>query len=393
MSSSTVILGDLHLSRHTPRTVEQDLCALLDAHRGARVIFAGDFFDMSAEAPRVPHDRAIAAGFATHPSVRAALGAHLESGGRAVWLSGNHDPELGERSGRDEIARALELSAAARARVQTSPWFFRDGALHVEHGHLYDADNAPAHPLASPRGTLGVHFVEEFIAPTGAFAYLNTNDKTPLELFLSAFRLYGPRGPYVVYRYFHAAFLALGKSGPFFARPTPEQAKALGAQLAEFLADAGVDEASATRLANERATPTMQHLRATLARLYLDRVAGTVAILAGITAFAAGRRGLGLALGAAGLGGLAWSWSRGHDRYGGKVPERLDDGARRVARATGSKLVVFGHAHTVTDRDGYSNTASFAFPRGGDGRPFLQIDGSSSSPRAVRRFWPAKSSS
>ena len=381
---STLVVGDLHLSRHTSSAVDRDLCAMLGEHGGARVIFVGDFFDLSAETPRVAPDRAIAQGFEAHPQVRAAVARHLESGGEAVWLSGNHDPELGERDGKDEIARALGLSPAAKARARTTPWFFRDGALHVEHGHMYDADNAPAHPLASPRGTLGVHFVEEFIAPTGAFSYLNTNDKPPLELLVSAFRVYGRRGPHVVYRYFRAAFSALGKSGPFH---TPGDAKAWDARLADFLVDAGLDDASVHRLVAEGATPTMTDLRATLARLYLDRVAGTVAVMAGLFAFAAGRRTLGLALGAAGLGGLAWSWSRGHDRYGGKVPERLDDGARRVARATGAKLVVFGHAHAIADRDGYSNTASFAFPRSGEGRPFLQVEGSASAPRAVRRFW------
>ncbi|HSQ65584.1 MAG TPA: metallophosphoesterase [Polyangiaceae bacterium] len=384
---STLVVGDLHLSRHTPRAVDHDLCALLGAHGGARVIFVGDFFDLSAESPRLPHDGAIAHGFEAHPEVRAALARHVESGGEAVWLAGNHDPELGERDGKDEIARALGLSGAASVRARTSPWFFRDGGLHVEHGHLYDADNAPAHPLASPRDTLGVHFVEEFIAPTGAFSYLNTNDKTPLELFTSAFRLYGRRGPYVVYRYFHAAFSALGKSGPFAARP---DAAAWDARLADFLVDAGLDGGAVERLVAERAAPTMHDFRATLARLYLDRVAATVAVMAGLAAFAAGQRSLGLALGGAGLGGLALSWSRGHDRYGGKVSERLDDGARRVARATGAKLVVLGHAHAVADRDGYSNTASFAFPRGSEGRPFVQIEGSAEAPRAARRFWPQR---
>ena len=78
--------------------------------------------------------------------------------------------------------------------MRVSPWFFREGGLHVEHGHLYDPDNAPAHPLVGAP-SLGVHFVEEFIAKTGAFAYLNANDGTPLELFLCAFPGTGARAP------------------------------------------------------------------------------------------------------------------------------------------------------------------------------------------------------
>jgi len=133
---------------------------------------------------------------------------------------------------------------------------------------------------------------------------------------------------------------------------------------------------------DERATPTMTSLRDTVARLYLDRVTATVSIMAGLGAFALGRRKLAAVLGAAGLAGLVWSWSRGHDRYGGKVPARLDAAADRVRRAAGADLVVFGHAHEIADRDGYANTASFAFPRGVPGRPFLEIVGG----RAERRF-------
>ena len=73
-------------------------------------------------------------------------------------------------------------------------------------------------------------------------------------------------------------------------------------------------------------------------------------------------------------------------RSGGTVLG-FDVGARRIARASGASLVVFGHAHEIADRDGYSNTASFAFPRGVPGRPFLEIVGDASHPRAERRFW------
>jgi predicted phosphodiesterase len=377
-----LVLGDLHLSTHTPAAVGEGLVSLLEAHPGSRVVFAGDFFDVSSESPRPA--RALEAGFAAHPGVARALGEHLERGGEAVWLAGNHDCDFG--GGAADVARALGLSKAAAARARVSPWFFRDGGLHVEHGHLFDPDNAPAHPLASARATLGVHFAEELIAKTGAFKYLNATEKTPLALLLDAFRWYGRRGPFVVYTYFRAAFAALGKSGRFWDGAA--QAARAEAGLAAFLEDAGVSEQAARALMAEHAVPTLASLRDTVARMYLDRVTATVAVLAGASAFALGRRPLGLALGAAGLLGLAWSWSRGHDRYGGRVAARLDDGARRVARATGAELVVFGHAHEIRDRDGYSNTASFAFPRGAPGRPFLEIEG----PRAVRRFWPANQS-
>jgi hypothetical protein len=123
--------------------VSDDLAALVRAHPGARIAVAGDFFDLSAEAPRVSSERAIEAGFEAYPHVRAALGEHLQHGGELIFLAGNHDPELGQPDAKQRSGSALALDAAARDRVSVSPWFFRDEALHLEHGHLFDPDNAP----------------------------------------------------------------------------------------------------------------------------------------------------------------------------------------------------------------------------------------------------------
>jgi hypothetical protein len=106
----------------------------------------------------------------------------------------------------------------------------------------------------------------------------------------------------------------------------------------------------------------------------------------GLGAIGLGRRGAGaLSLG---LGALLMgtSWAKGHDRYTGTVAERLAAGAARVGEVTGAKLVVFGHTHREGHADGYANTGSFAFPRGAPGRPFLEIEGDPSAPRAARRY-------
>jgi hypothetical protein len=377
----SVILGDLHLSAHTPRAVERDLVSLVQAHPGARMVFVGDFFDLSADAPRVPREQAIERGFGARPLVSRALAEHVERGGSLVFLSGNHDPEMGELGAGSEIGRVLGLDARASERITTSPWFFRDGGLHVEHGHIFDPDNAPVHPLAVPRASLGVHFVEEFIAPTGAYAYLNANDGTPLKLFASAFRWYGVRGPYVVYRYFHAAAKALAKSGPFFDGEA-ESARGLAA-MGAFLESVGATRDVADAITALSAPPTMNSFRDTVARLYLDRVVSTLACLAGASALGLGRPALGATLLGAGALGLAASWLRGHDRYGGTVPERLREGALGIAAATGAKLVVLGHAHQADERGAYANTGSFAFPRGLSGRPLLVVDDSSRATRVL----------
>ncbi len=378
----TLVLGDLHLSAHTPPGVASDLVELVRQSPGARLIFAGDFFDLSAEAPRVASARAIEVGFGRNPEVARAFSEHLDGGGALVFLGGNHDPELGAETAPTEIARVLGVPAASRARISSSPWFFRQGALHVEHGNIFDPDNAPEHPLIPPSASLGVHFVEEFIAPTGAYAYLNANDGTPLNLFLSAFRWYGIRAPYVVCTYFAAAAKALARSGPL--HPGKGE-RALGeASIEAFASRAVVPVELCRQMAGLCAPQTMTSLRDTVARLYLDRVVSTLAVLGGLGALALGGSAGGGAMIGAGALGLATSWLRGHDRYGGSVAQRLEDGAMGIADATGAKVVILGHAHRATERGPYANTGSFAFPRGLAGRPLLSVSGEARSPVAER---------
>src|SRR5262249_39912556 len=145
-----------------------------------------------------------------------------------------------------------------RARVRVSPWFLRDGAMHVEHGHLYDPDNAPAHPLVVGAPSLGVHFTESFIAPTGAHRYLNANDGTPLALFLSAFSWYGPRAPYVIYRYFHAAGTALLQSGPLYRGAV--DGKRGRERLEGFAEQAGIEQGLVETVLALGARPTLESL-------------------------------------------------------------------------------------------------------------------------------------
>src|SRR5262245_38193142 len=139
MSSAprTIVLGDLHLTRDTPRAVADDLAALVAAHAGARLVFAGDLLDLTADGPRRPAREAVAGVLDAHPGVRAALGRHLDGGGVLWLLGGNHDPALGAPDAPEILVDAIGASAATgRARVRASPWFLREGALHLEHGHL-----------------------------------------------------------------------------------------------------------------------------------------------------------------------------------------------------------------------------------------------------------------
>jgi len=220
------------------------------------------------------------------PKARAALAEHVDRGGELWLVSGNHDADVGDDDFRAHLLEALAVSSEGRARVRTSPWFFRDGALHLEHGHLFDPDNAPAHPLVVGEHSLGVHFVEEFIAPSGAHRYLNANDRPPLELFTSAFAWYGLRAPLVVYRYFYAAFTALARSGPLYR--AGDEPRAGAERIGRFAEEVGIDAELAARLVGLGPPPTLESLAATFSRLYLDRVVGTLAIAGGLGATLAG---------------------------------------------------------------------------------------------------------
>jgi UDP-2,3-diacylglucosamine pyrophosphatase LpxH len=385
---ATLVLADLHLTSSTAASTGEDLARLLDAHPGARVIFAGDLFDLAIGSNEHGRGHAVRNTLQAQPAIRSAFGRHLERGGELWLLPGNHDPDLDEPELRAALLASIEPQVDARSRLRTLPWFMHDGALHVEHGHAYDPDNVPGHPLVRGAPSLGAHFCTQFMLPTGAHGYLLTNDATPGRLFLDAFGDYGWRGPYVVWRYFYAAFGALGRSGPFYrARDERERGRACETSLAGRM---GLAPELVTALGAELAAPTLESLPQTFARVYLDRALGTATLVLGLGALGLGRRrlgALGVGLGAAVLGA---SWLAGHDRYQGSVIERLREAAARVRRATEAKLVVLGHTHQPELGPGYANPGSFAHPRqpAEAGRPFLEIVGDPVEPRAVLRRWP-----
>jgi predicted phosphodiesterase len=380
----TLVLGDVHLTRQTPVAVVNDLARFFTANRGERILLTGDVLDLSADAPHVDatkaHEKLLA-----HPVLTAAMAEHLDHDGEIFWAAGNHDSAVGAPGFAKRLGSALGLSASAQSRLHASPWFFRLGDVHLEHGHRFDPDNAPAHPLVPDGASLGVHFVEEFIVSTGAHAYLNSNDGTPLELFLSSFVWYGVRAPHVIARFFMTAASALRKSGDAF--DAVGQIDAGSKKQADFASEHDVELAVVEALRGLGAEPTLASTRNTFSRLYLDRVAATLAIAGGGTAFALGAR---VAGSIAVLGGgalMAASWARGHDRYGGAVTERLAHGAEEISALTGKPLVVFGHTHEqkVSGGGAYANPGSFAFVRGAPGRPYLEIENRNGASIAVER--------
>ncbi len=384
LTDRVVVLGDLHLTASSPAELGADLARLLDLHAGQQVIVVGDFFDFVVEGSNEGQGPPIEGVLGAHHSVRRALGSFLERGGRLRFASGNHDAGMGHATMRATLADALDLSYDARRRLTATPWFWREGGAHIEHGHFYDPDNAPADPLVLGEPSLGVHFTSEFINPTQAHHYLQVNDSTPLELLVGAFTWYGPRGPYVVYRYFHTAFRALARAGPFY-RAALERTIGDG-KRAQFAAEAGVPRGLVDDLLRLGAQPTLTCFSDTFARLYMDRVAATLMCSGGLLALASGRRTAGATAATLGAMLMVASWLRAHDRYGGRVVDRLDAAASRITDQTDAELVIFGHTHREALTDRYANTGSFAFPREAPGRPYLELELGEGPPRALRRY-------
>jgi predicted phosphodiesterase len=388
MPARTLVLGDVHLTRQTPADVTGDLVRLFDGAVGERVIVAGDFFDLATDAPRAQRARALADLLGTHAALRMTLARFLELGGQFDLLGGNHDSAIGDAALASQLGDILELSTPARSRLRTLPWFLRVGGAHIEHGHCYDPDNAPSHPLIDGERSLGVHFSAEFIHPTQAHRFLQANDATPLNLLLAAFRWYGPRAPYVIYRYFRAAFAALAKAGPFYR--AHDEKRHGEERLARFAEDAGLPIEIANAVLAIRTPSTLESWSATFARLYMDRVLATLALGAGVPLIvrSSTRRA---GAGALGVGAMlmALSWLHGHNRYRGTVLERLERAAQEIVLRTGAAVAVFGHTHCEALREGYANTGSFSWPGGAPGRPYLEISDDGGT-RVERRYLEAR---
>ena len=118
------------------------------------------------------------------------------------------------------------------------------------------------------------------------------------------------------------------KSGPFYR--ASDEIPAGRALEAVFAGEMGVEQGLVDALLAHGATPTLESLARTFSRLYFDRVMATLAIAGGLGAVAAGRPVAGGTTAMLGALLMIASWARGHDRYGGAVPDAAR-GQRRSA--------------------------------------------------------------
>ena len=193
---------------------------------------------------------------------------------RLTLLAGNHDASTMREELRPRLLEMLGLDLAAP--FENLSWFIRRGPVHIEHGHVHDPDNAPAHPLAawSPETEpLGIALTRRFLSPNDAFTFAHAHHTTPLQGLTHTFKTFGLRAPWMVIHYF-------ATSGRLAAEAAvPERMGAVKARgsaaLADFAKHSGLSEDTLRELLGRVPRPTHEDFRDTFFRLYFDRVLAT----------------------------------------------------------------------------------------------------------------------
>ncbi len=389
MAKPLLVLSDVHLSRNYGTPSGRDLARLIEAHPDCEIVLAGDIFDLTLDAATVPTEDSIHAALDPHAALVTVLRAHVRKGGPLSLIPGNHDGTLAGPNVAD-VLRGL-LGAESKSTVNVYPWFLRRGGLHIEHGHLYDPDCAPNHPLADPNPThegLGNALMRRFVAPNEAFLFAHKNQTTMSSGIAAAFKKWGPRAPWVIAQYMTTA-LSLWAEATTKQGTVASEKEQGRRRLMDYASEQQLPSTALESLLELSPRPTHHSSKDVFYRLYFDRVfaATSLALGAGLLSSAglAGALGVvpllsasgaltasGTLLSALGAGYLINNVSKSHNRYGDAVIGQLASGAEKVRAATGAELVVLGHSHVEVDEPGYVNLGSFGYGR--TGRPYLMVD-------------------
>jgi len=366
-----IVTSDLHLSGAASAGTASDLARLMRDNPGHELMLAGDVFNLSWEAPGRSAVEALSALLSELPELAHALREKLAAGEKVTLLAGNHDAGLMSGEIRDALLHRLEL--APNAALEVASWFVRRGAVHIEHGHFYDPDNAPAHPLAewSPETEpLGIAITRRFVRTSGAHHFSHAHETTPLAGISKAFRVYGARTPLIIAEWFRVAgrlCMETRRAHRFDAEMSAGEAA-----LADFARLVELDPEVLRSLLEGGAVPTHQDLQKTFMRLYFDRVFASIGLLLSGAAYLAWKsRAAGITGLLAGLY-LIQSVQRTGNRYEDLPVERLRAAAARVRQLTGAEAVIFGHTHQVDEGNGYANSGSFGYSQ--HGRPYVRVD-------------------
>lgn len=373
-----VVASDAHLEQSGSEKIAGRLARLIAAQAGHEVVLAGDIFNLSVDRPSRDPAESVTSTVASYADLVGAITRHLRNGHRLTLIAGNHDAGVSKRGTRERLLSLCGLNDQARLAIE--PWFIRRGEVHIEHGHVYDPDNAPAHPLAlwSPETEpLGVSLTRRFLSPNDAFTFAHAHHTTPWEGVKHTFRTFRGRAPLLVVQYF-ATSGRLTAEAAVPERLAAEKARG-NAALAKFAKQNELPLDIVTRLVEALPRPTHEDFKQTFLRLYFDRVLATAGVASGALRLLLGGAG-GAVGGAVALGSALYlhrSIKQGVNRYSGLPVKRLYAGAELVRRLTGARLVIFGHTHCEDEAEGYKNSASFAYTyRKGSPYLLVQTDGS-----------------
>jgi UDP-2,3-diacylglucosamine pyrophosphatase LpxH len=357
-----IVTSDLHLSADASAATVHALTQLIRGNPGHELILAGDVFNLSWEAPGSSAVEAVLSVLSAYPELASALREHLSAGAPLTFVAGNHDAGVMAAKLPEALLQKLELSSESALGI--AAWFVRRGDVHIEHGHFYDPDNAPAHPLAEwtpETEPLGIAITRRFVRPSGAYHFSHAHDTTPLAGIAKAFRMYGARTPLIIAQWFQVAGRLCAETrqqGRFDL-----EISAGKAALSNF-----------AELVESGAVPTHRNFRKTFMRLYFDRVLASGGLLLSTAAYVAWKsRAAGIMSLLAGIY-LIQSVQRTGNRYEDLPVERLRAAAQRVRELTGAKAVIFGHTHRVDEVPGYANSGSFGYSQ--HGRPYVRVSDS-----------------
>ena len=332
----------------------------------------GDTFDLSIDSPKLEPASSVARHLTDNPEFSEALREQLRRGVPVTLFAGNHDAQLAQPQVRGKILDCLGLSESAP--FSCGAWCVQRAGLHLEHGHIYDPDNAQTHPLVAPNYNtepLGVSLMRNVLAPSNALFFAHAHELTPLRGLTQAFMRLGLGAPRLVARYYVEAMKVFARAKP----ASFSEEESLGAKrLIDYANAANLDVEHLQHALAARAVPRHHDKSEVFFRLYLDRSIATAiwwstSALGAVTSIPAfwGITGISLAF-------LAASLARGKNRYGGTLVTRLRTAAMNVRALVDAQAVVFGHTHVEETRPGYVNNGSFGFG-GSNGRSYLLLEG------------------
>jgi len=371
LNRSAIILSDLHLGPTCPPDTAAAAARVIRRHPGHEVILLGDTFDLSIDPPELDPALSVSRHLVANPEFKEALRERLVQGTPVTLFAGNHDAQLAAPHVRSEMLDCLRLND--RAQLACGTWCLNWEGLHLEHGHMYDPDNAQTHPLVAPHfdtEPLGIKMMRNVLAPTDALFFAHAHELTPLRGLTQAFIELGPAAPRLVTRYYLEALkvFARAKATSFC------EEESLGAnRLLACASASNLEIELLQQLLTARASPRHHRRRDVFYRLYLDRSIATAVwwsstVLGAVTSIPAfwGLTGISLAF-------LGASLARGKNRYSGSLTNRLRNAALNVRKLMDARAVVFGHTHVEETVPGYVNNGSFGFG-GHNGRTYLLLE-------------------